>query len=101
MCDDAYKSDLSTTIYFAGVMSGGITFGIIADKYGRKFVVILTLLLCGGVSIATFISKTYAAFVALRYFLGFFVQVSSLQAVGDAVATRGKESETAGNFLIR
>ena len=62
-------------MYFAGVMIGGVVFGILADKYGRKRVVILTLLFSGIVSVATFILRTYAAFITLRFFLGFLMQV--------------------------
>lgn len=76
MCDDAYKSDLATTIYFAGVMMGGVVFGILADKYGRKRVVISTLFLSGILGIVTFVFRTYVAYVVLRFFLGFLMQVS-------------------------
>ncbi|CAB4022626.1 organic cation transporter -like [Paramuricea clavata] len=74
VCDDAYKSDLTTTIYFAGVMMGGVVFGILADKYGRKRVVISTLFLSGIVGVVTFVLRTYVAYVVLRFFLGFFMQ---------------------------
>jgi MFS family permease len=77
VCDDAYKSDLTTTIYFAGVMLGGVVFGILADKYGRKRVVMLALLCSGIVGVATFALRTsYTAFIILRFFLGFLMQVS-------------------------
>ena len=78
MCDDAYKSDLATTVYFAGVMIGGIAFGILADKYGRKRVVIVTLFLSGIVGVVTFLLRTFSAYIVLRFFLGFFMQVSVL-----------------------
>ncbi|XP_028406659.1 organic cation transporter protein-like [Dendronephthya gigantea] len=74
VCDDAYKSDLTTTIYFAGVMIGGVVFGMLADKYGRKRVLILTLLLSGIVGVAIFLLRYYAAYIVLRFFLGFFMQ---------------------------
>ena len=76
MCDDAYKSDLATTVYFAGVMIGGIAFGILADEYGRKRVVIVTLFLSGIVGVVTFLLRTFSAYIVLRFFLGFFMQVS-------------------------
>lgn len=76
MCDDAYKSDLATTIYFAGVMMGGVVFGILADKYGRKRIVISTLFFSGILGVVTFVLRTYVAYVVLRFFLGFLMQVS-------------------------
>ena len=78
MCGDAYKSDLATTVYFAGVMIGGIVFGILADKYGRKCVVIGTLVLSGIVGVATFLLRTFSVYIVLRFFLGFFMQVGLL-----------------------
>jgi MFS family permease len=76
VCDDAYKSDLATTIYFAGVMMGGVVFGILADKYGRKRIVISTLFFSGILGVVTFVLRTYVAYVVLRFFLGFLMQVS-------------------------
>ncbi|XP_028407610.1 solute carrier family 22 member 5-like [Dendronephthya gigantea] len=34
VCDDAYKTNLATTIYFCGVLVGGLLFGTLSDKFG-------------------------------------------------------------------
>jgi putative MFS transporter len=61
-------------------MLGGVVFGILADKYGRKRVLILTLLCSGIVGVATFVLRTsYTAFIVLRFFLGFLMQVSGYE----------------------
>ena len=75
MCDDAYKSDLATTIYFCGVMLSGLLFGYIADKYGRKPVIGFTLFTSGLLGVGIFIFRNYVAFVILRFLLGFLMQV--------------------------
>lgn len=75
VCDDAYKSDLATTIYFSGVAFSGFLFGLLADKYGRKPVIGFTLVSSGVVGVAIVIFKNYVAFVILRFFMGFLMQV--------------------------
>lgn len=75
MCDNAYKSDLATTIYFCGVTVSGLLFGFLADKYGRRPVVGFTLVSSGAVGVAIVIFRNYVAFVVLRFLLGFLIQV--------------------------
>lgn len=74
VCDDAYKSDLATTIYFTGVTVSGPLFGVLADKYGRKPVIGFTMFASGVVSLAIAIFRSYVAFVTLRFILGFLIQ---------------------------
>ncbi|XP_046856033.1 solute carrier family 22 member 8-like isoform X3 [Xenia sp. Carnegie-2017] len=74
VCDDAYKVDLSTTIYFTGVTLGGIFFGVIADKFGRRPVIAFTLLAAGVLNVAIFIFRNYIAFAIFRFFLGLSMQ---------------------------
>jgi MFS family permease len=75
VCDDAYKSELATTIYFGGVLVGSLTYGFLADKYGRKPSLAIAQLSAGVLGFAIFIFRNYYAFVILRFFLGIQVQV--------------------------
>lgn len=43
-CNDAWKADLSQTIYFSGVLAGSLIFGIVGDVVGRKLTLIITVL---------------------------------------------------------
>lgn len=88
VCDDAYKADLATTIYFCGVTLGGIFFGILADKFGRKPIIAVTLLATGITGMAIFIFRTYIAFVVLRFFLGFFIQVAYINVLCDTAGPK-------------
>ena len=74
VCDNAYKADLATTIYFCGVTLGGIFFGVLADRFGRWPIIAITLLAAGIIGIAIFIFRTYIAFVVLRFCLGLVIQ---------------------------
>ena len=75
VCENAYKSDLASTMYFCGVMLGGPFFGYMADKYGRKPVLGFTLFASSIIGVAIFIFRNYISFVILRFCLGFFIQV--------------------------
>ena len=75
MCNDAYKSPLAMTVYFVGVTLGGIIFGTLSDRFGRRPMVIITMLSPIVVGLILFFVKNYIAFVVLRLILGVFIQV--------------------------
>ncbi|KAH3882706.1 hypothetical protein DPMN_006650 [Dreissena polymorpha] len=74
VCSDTYLSSLATTIYFCGVMLGGLVFGHLADKFGRKPVMLFTLFFPILVGIATAFVPWYAGFVTLRFIQGVLMQ---------------------------
>ncbi|XP_028413363.1 organic cation transporter protein-like [Dendronephthya gigantea] len=76
VCDDAYKSELSTTVYFGGVLVGSLIYGFLADKYGRKPTLAVSQLSGGILSFGIFIFRNYYAFVTLRFFLGIQTQAA-------------------------
>ena len=71
-------ASLSVTIYFAGVMIGGVIFGMISDRFGRRKVLLFTMYAHIIVGVAVSFIPSYAWFVSLRFILGFLMQVSSL-----------------------
>ncbi len=75
MCDDAYKASLATTIYFCGVMVGGLVFGTLSDKFGRRPVLLFCLYSPCILGVLLFLIKNYIAFVILRFILGLVLQV--------------------------
>lgn len=76
VCESKYLSKLAATIYFCGVMVGGLLFGYLADKYGRKPVMLVTLYTPILIGLGTAFSNNYYLYVALRFFMGMFLQVS-------------------------
>ena len=77
VCGDAYKVNLATTIYFVGVMVGGLVFGTLSDKFGRRPVILVTMFIPPVIGLLLFFLKNYVAFLVLRFFLGFVLQVRS------------------------
>ncbi|GAA6064042.1 hypothetical protein JCM10212_001468 [Sporobolomyces blumeae] len=49
---------------------GAIIFGLAGDRYGRKWPLIVDLLCCGVLSLATAFTKTFGAFLAVRSLFG-------------------------------
>ncbi|XP_053384644.1 organic cation transporter protein-like [Mercenaria mercenaria] len=75
VCDDAYLSPLSTTIYFFSVIFGGLVFGHIADMIGRKPVLLLILFSQIAVGMAIFFMPWYTGVAVLRFVQGVLMQV--------------------------
>ena len=75
MCDQKYLSALSTTIYFCGVMVGGVLFGHLADVFGRKPVMMACLFLPVAVGVGISFVPWYWLFATLRFIQGMFMQV--------------------------
>ena len=57
-------------------MVGGLLFGHLADKLGRKPVMLMSLYLPVFVGLGIAFSTSYWMFVALRFIQGIFMQVS-------------------------
>lgn len=73
-CGSSYLRNLATTIYFLGVMVGGIVYGFLADEFGRRPVFLSTLSL--PIIVGAFISysQNYVMFVLLRFVQGILMQ---------------------------
>ncbi|XP_069136162.1 solute carrier family 22 member 13-like [Argopecten irradians] len=74
VCDDVYLGKLATTIYFLGVMTGGLVFGHIADFFGRKWTMLVCLYAPVAIGIGIYFVTSFAGFAALRFFQGMFIQ---------------------------
>jgi MFS family permease len=56
-------------------MVGGLFFGYLADKFGRKPVMLFTLFAPSFIGLLTAFINTYYLFVGLRFLQGIFIQV--------------------------
>ena len=68
---------LSVSIYFVGVMIGVTICGMLADRFGRRKIIMVTITgqIIAGTAVA--FSPNYASYVALRFLLGLFMEVST------------------------
>lgn len=78
--DRKWMLSLATSMYFAGVMIGGLVMGSLADVVGRKKVLLTCLVAPIPLGVAVYFNPYYEGFVALRFCIGIFVQ--GLSGVG-------------------
>ncbi|XP_067685225.1 organic cation transporter protein-like [Haliotis asinina] len=74
VCDNSYLRPLATTIYFCGVMVGGLLFGYLSDRFGRRPIMLVTLFVPVVLGIGIFFVPSYTWFVVLRFIEGVFLQ---------------------------
>lgn len=74
VCDRAHFYLWSTIIFMIGFMIGAGIFGLIGDKYGRRRVSILSLLLCMASSVLTSLAPSISVFMIGRLLCGVFTQ---------------------------
>ncbi|GAB1608251.1 organic cation transporter protein-like [Argonauta hians] len=74
ICDYSYLSSLVVTIYFVGVMMGGLLFGFLADKFGRKPVLLVCLYIPIVLGTIAAHVQHYEIFSVLRFLTGVCIQ---------------------------
>ncbi|CAL1536183.1 unnamed protein product [Lymnaea stagnalis] len=80
VCSDEYLANLATTIYFSGVMLGGLVFGDLADRFGRLPTMLFTLYASTVLGIVIAFSVNYVMFVVLRFIDGILMQGLQISA---------------------
>ncbi|XP_069683757.1 solute carrier family 22 member 3-like [Periplaneta americana] len=74
VCERRFLRPLIATIYFCGVTVGAIVCGLLADKYGRRPVVLICLYVQGLLGISLYFTNSLEVFMVLRFIQGFFLQ---------------------------
>lgn len=73
VCQNRYLNTIATSIFYFGYAIGGIIGGLLADKFGRKYVSILMILGLGISDIITAFSANIQFFIVMRFMIGFFL----------------------------
>ena len=69
--------DLSTTIYMIGNSLGAVLITPFSDRFGRKWVLLISLWIQGVIGVGLAFVNSYALFVCLRFFIGCLNMVST------------------------
>ncbi|KAK8719526.1 hypothetical protein OTU49_013981 [Cherax quadricarinatus] len=69
-CDRAFLGPLAGSMYMIGMLVGAIVIGDLADRFGRKNGILVSVLLLGGGGVLSAVSPTYYMFLLMRFFTG-------------------------------
>ena len=91
------------SIWFVGIMIGAYLFGYLADRFGRRRLFLLTLLLYGLFTFATAFASGYRSFMVLRLLtaVGVGAEYAAINAaISEFIPARhrGKTNATVMNF---
>ncbi|KAK1793675.1 hypothetical protein P4O66_012028 [Electrophorus voltai] len=111
VCQTKGLTKVSASIFFAGVMFGAAFYGILCDKYGRKTMLLVSIVSALVFSIASIISTNFSLFMAFRFLTGFSLSgisiisiVLSLEWVDTEhrtfIAVFGSVTWTLGNLML-
>ena len=76
---------LSTSIYFAGVMIGGVLFGAASDAMGRLPVMLFTLFMPVVLGVMLFFVENFILFIIIRCLIGICMQVKFMSNTSDKI----------------
>ncbi|KAM3602369.1 uncharacterized protein V6R79_002793 [Siganus canaliculatus] len=70
VCDDASVNNLGSSIYMFGLLVGALLFGTLADKYGRRIIILVGLAIQAVFGVGAAFAPNFYVYTALRFLVG-------------------------------
>ncbi|KAM4549677.1 solute carrier family 22 member 13 isoform 1-T1 [Fundulus diaphanus] len=70
VCSKAGLNSLGSSVYMSGLLVGSVLFGAMADRYGRRFVLLLSIALQTVFGVAVAFAPNFPVYVILRFAVG-------------------------------
>ncbi|XP_008283849.1 organic cation transporter protein [Stegastes partitus] len=70
VCENASLNNMGSSIYMFGLLVGAVVFGSLADKYGRRIIILINLAIQAVFGVAAAFAPNFYVYTALRFMVG-------------------------------
>ncbi|KAG5276577.1 hypothetical protein AALO_G00107280 [Alosa alosa] len=70
VCENASLNNIGSSIYMSGLLVGAVLFGALADKYGRRTIILVGLALQAVFGVGAAFAPTFYIYIVLRFVVG-------------------------------
>ncbi|XP_031717286.1 solute carrier family 22 member 6-A [Anarrhichthys ocellatus] len=70
VCDSASLNNMASSMYMFGLLVGAVVYGSLADKYGRRIIILINLAVQAVFGVGAAFAPNFYVYIALRFVVG-------------------------------